>query len=151
MVKNIRSYQISVLSSLVLAAAAMPCAMAEQVANMPLGSSLSRTATVGTTSALTQSTQPWTVSAQTGADGITVTRYINTAGTIFAVSWDGPAKPNLKALLGTYFGAMPQGIGARVATAQQGDLVIYSSGSMPHFSGYALLKSQTPAGFSIQK
>ncbi|OZB51084.1 MAG: hypothetical protein B7X43_04745 [Thiomonas sp. 15-63-373] len=101
--------------------------------------------------ALAQSSVPWTPSSEMDAAGITVTRYVNTAGTVFAVSWDGPAKPDLKQLLGTYFGSMPSEIGSQIATSQLGDLVVYSSGSMPHFSGYAYLKSQTPSGFSIKK
>lgn len=93
---------------------------------------------------------PWTTSSSTDAQGVTTQQFVNSAGTVFAVSWSGPVKPNLQQLLGSYFSQMPQGLG-NVLQNSAGDLVVYSSGFMPHFQGYAYLKSQTPAGFTFPK
>ena len=98
--------------------------------------------------ALVQHAQPWSTASSTNAQGVRITEYVNDQGTVFAVSWDGPVKPDLRALLGPYFEPLRGGTGA-VAMSHGHDLVVYSSGSMPHFSGYAYLKSQTPGGFQF--
>jgi hypothetical protein len=102
-------------------------------------------------SALSQAAGPWSSTTQTTENGISITQYVNTAGVVFAVSWNGPAKPDLKSLLGTYFKQLPPSATAQVAAASEGDLVVFSSGAMPHFRGYAYLKSQTPSGFQLNK
>ena len=89
-------------------------------------------------------------SVQPGA--VAVKTYVNTAGVVFAISWHGPVKPDLQALLGQYFPAATAhpSLGG-VSVVQSGDLVVYSSGFMRNFSGYAYLKSQTPAGFKFNQ
>lgn len=115
------------------------CAQAQLGEKLPLG-------TVG---AYSQSTVPWSVINKVNGQGIAIQEYINTGGVIFAVAWNGPAKPDLKTLLGAYFKDFPVTIGARVQAGGSGDLVIYSAGSMPYFKGYAFLKSLAPAGFKF--
>lgn len=96
---------------------------------------------------------PWVARSVTAASSptstnVTVKTYVNAAGVVFAVSWQGPVKPDLQALLGPYFAAYaahPTISG--MASVRSGDLVVYSTGFMRHFTGYAYLKSQTPAGF----
>lgn len=120
-------------------------------AHAQLGQVVGPSATPSMARAFSQSNTPWTSSASKGADGVTVTQYVNTQGVVFAVAWDGPVKPDLKQLLGSYFSVSPNSnpIG-NVSAQNQGDLVVFSSGAMPHFSGYAYLKSQMPAGFTFK-
>lgn len=45
----------------------------------------------------------YTVRETTLGSGTVVREYVSTAGTVFALSWQGPVTPNLSDLLGTYF------------------------------------------------
>src|SRR5512146_2570705 len=45
----------------------------------------------------------FTVQEITAANGTVVREYVFPAGVVFAVSWSGPAMPNLQQMLGTYF------------------------------------------------
>lgn len=134
----------------VLAALSMSaCAQAQ------LGQSSGSAATsvdAATAPAMLRQGAAWTESSTTNAQGVTIEQFVNGGGTVFAVSWSGPVKPDLKQLLGTYFAQMPSGLGNVVQSGgNASDLVVYSSGFMPHFQGYAYLKSLTPAGFSFPK
>lgn len=99
---------------------------------------------------VTPSTQGAFVAQSVLPSTVKVKTYVNAAGVVFAVSWQGPIKPDLQALLGKYFPAVTAhpSLGG-VSIVQSGDLVVYSSGFMRNFSGYAYLKSQTPAGFKF--
>jgi hypothetical protein len=87
------------------------------------------------------------------ANGITVKQYAAPDGRIFAVSWSGPAKPDLQALLGAAFPAINQpdkklsslGLGV----VRQADLVIESYGRLRDFHGDAYIPSLTPQGFAF--
>src|ERR1700684_3447439 len=39
------------------------------------------------------------------SSGTTIREYVSSAGTVFAVAWQGPWLPNLRQILGTYFDA----------------------------------------------
>ncbi len=86
-------------------------------------------------------------------NGITIKQYATPDGRIFAVSWSGPAKPDLRALLGAAFPAMNQpnkqlsslGLGV----VRQADLVIESYGRLRDFHGDAYIPSLTPKGFAF--
>ncbi|WP_374190163.1 DUF2844 domain-containing protein [Burkholderia pseudomallei] len=45
----------------------------------------------------------YTVRETTLGSGTVVREYVSTAGTVFALSWQGPVAPNLSDLLGAYF------------------------------------------------
>ena len=86
--------------------------------------------------------------------GTRVREYISPGGLVFAVTWDGPVLPDLKALLGTYFDAlvaesarMPRAgrshIGVRLP-----EVVIHSGGHMRAFEGSAWIPAQFPPGFT---
>ena len=84
--------------------------------------------------------------------GVTVTEYANLQGTVFAITWRGPFKPDLQQLLGDYFGdylkaaqgAVPQPNQSRVHGS---DIVVRSAGRMRGFVGVAWVPSLVPAGF----
>ena len=85
--------------------------------------------------------------------GTELHEYVNSNGTVFAVSWQGPYMPDLKEMLGTRFQDLldhvrTQSRGARsqVRLARE-DLVIYSGGRPGAFEGRAWIPALLPAGF----
>jgi Protein of unknown function (DUF2844) len=75
------------------------------------------------------------------------------AGTVFAVSWQGPYKPDLREVLGAHFQGMVDAAkrqpgGARAPMRlERDDLVIYSGGRTGAFEGRAWIPALLPAGF----
>jgi Protein of unknown function (DUF2844) len=94
----------------------------------------------------------------TRSNGGTVREFTNADGTVFAVTWSGPGKPDLRALLGRYFSTFQEN---SVATARsvhslrhpaqiaQPDLQIQVEGHMGWFRGVAFVPSLAPVGFSV--
>ncbi|MBA5686350.1 DUF2844 domain-containing protein [Rugamonas apoptosis] len=96
----------------------------------------------------------WTVSTSTLDSGTVVREYVNPAGAVFAVSWNGPFLPDLRALLGQHFGTMTGAAAQRPKAGhsqlavERPDVVIVSNGHMRAFSGRAWIPGELPAGFS---
>jgi hypothetical protein len=93
----------------------------------------------------------------TRANGGTVHELTNANGQVFAVTWFGPGKPDLRALLGRYFPTFqaandmgPPGMRSLRNPPQvsQSDLQIQTGGHMGWFWGVAFIPSLAPAGFS---
>jgi len=87
--------------------------------------------------------------------GTTLREYAAVGGTVFAVSWRGPALPDLRQALGKYSDAYLTA--ARDARQGHGhleihheDLVVQSSGHMRMFIGRAYLTHSLPAGMSLE-
>jgi hypothetical protein len=88
------------------------------------------------------------------ANGGEVREYTNAGGTVYAVRWTGPGKPDLDTLLGVHFATMQSD---NPVTARRGmrrppgvnraDLKIVSGGRAGAFWGYAWLPLLAPAGF----
>jgi hypothetical protein len=113
-------------------------------------------ARVQRTAATTSAGVPYTDISRTLKSGTVVHEYVDASGAVFAVSWSGPFKPNLKRLLGRHFDRFVQGNGTRPANRSRvdvdtGDLVVQSSGHMGAFEGHAWLQSRLPAGFDPQE
>jgi len=79
-------------------------------------------------------------------------------GAVFAISWSGRAKPDLRQLMGPYFSRFQ----ARTATvsgrrirralvARQSDLVVFSGGANGAFWGYAYLPKALPGDFVLSE
>ena len=96
----------------------------------------------------------YSVTETTFASGTVVREYLTTNGTVFGVAWRGPYKPDLEALLGSYF---PDYVsGAQAQHAQRGvhgqlaidstALVVRSGGHLGAFAGQAWLPAALPAG-----
>lgn len=93
----------------------------------------------------------------TRPNGGSVREFTNPAGAVFAVSWSGPGKPDLRTLLGRYFTTFQAN---SIATARmmhslrhppqvaRPDLQIVTGGHMGWFHGVAYIPSLAPAGFS---
>jgi hypothetical protein len=83
-------------------------------------------------------------------DGTVTREYISAAGTVFAVTWTGPIRPDLKQLFGPYydrFQAANVGKGRRPLRADQLDFIVRSGGHSGDFWGFAYLPFETPADF----
>lgn len=88
--------------------------------------------------------------------GTTLREYRALDGIVFAVTWNGPSKPDLSQVLGAYFpgyleAAKANGSGHNHLAATRADLVVLSSGHMRAFSGRAYLASAVPAGVSLDE
>lgn len=88
------------------------------------------------------------------ATGTQVREYVSAGGIVFAVTWDGPVLPDLKALLGKHFDTMvaesarlPRAGRSRIAINRP-ELVINSGGHMRAFEGSAWIPAEFPAGFT---
>jgi hypothetical protein len=95
-----------------------------------------------------------TLSSQTS--GVTVKEFADTRGTVFAVSWSGVGRPDLRQLLGRHFVTMTSAMRRpgrrrmqRLATVRRSDLVVISQGHPGAFFGVAYDPGLVPAGFSL--
>lgn len=122
----------------------------------PLASVASTRSALRAVSIKTAQRAGYRVHESTLASGTVVREYTDASGLVFAVSWQGPFQPNLKALLGSHFqrlqaaGRQPHPDRRRLAVREPG-LVIESAGRMRALRGLAYLPEQTPAGFSFQE
>ena len=102
----------------------------------------------------TGTTLNYTVTETTLDTGTVVREYADTAGTVFAVSWNGPFLPDLRTLLGEHFATMTKEAarhpkaGHSQLAVDNTDVVIVSNGHMRAYSGKAWIPSALPAGFS---
>ena len=89
--------------------------------------------------------------------GATVREYASD-GKVFAVAWQGSARPDLKRLLGSYYPQLQQAVQAEKAqragrhpvSIAQGDLVIQMGGHQRAFIGHAYLRSAMPASMKAE-
>jgi len=96
---------------------------------------------------------PYTVHEIQGASGTTVREYAGADGKVFAVSWRGPVKPDLRQTLGVYFDAFQLAAtgphaGHRQLSVRQDNLVVESGGRMRAFYGRAYLPGHLPANLT---
>jgi hypothetical protein len=97
---------------------------------------------------------PFTVHTLSLSNGV-VREYTRADGMVFAVTWQGPARPDLRQLLGGYFGAfqsdnaLQHGRRARrPLSVNRSDFVVRTGGHSGAFFGAAMLPRVAPAGFS---
>ena len=86
-----------------------------------------------------------------------VHEFTNGSGQVFAVTWQGPGKPDLRLLLGPYFIALQTDSAAalrathalrRPPQVNRSDLQIQTGGHMGWFHGVAFIPSLAPADFA---
>ena len=98
----------------------------------------------------------YTVHESTLPTGTQVRQYVSDADVVFAVTWSGPYKPDLRRLLGSHFDTMTARQAAHVHAgrpfvSQHGtDLVVESGGHARSFTGRAYLPAALPPGTSAQ-
>lgn len=97
----------------------------------------------------------YTVREAVGSDGVTIHEYVLPTNVVFAVTWQGPVRPDMSALLGSYFPnfvnageGQPRGIGPLVQ--HDGDFHIESAGHAGFFVGKAYLPRLVPANVQIK-
>lgn len=97
----------------------------------------------------------YTLHALTLNNGAVVREYARGDGTVFAVAWRGPSRPDLRQLLGPRFdvlqadNAAPAGRRTRrPLTVRRPDFIVSSGGHSGAFWGAAYLPGLAPAGFS---
>jgi hypothetical protein len=113
-------------------------------------------AKVQRTSAVTATGTAYTDVSRTLHSGTVVHEFVDANGAVFAVSWAGPFKPDLKRLLGRHFARLRDGDGHRAANrsrvdVEAGDFVVQSGGHMGAFEGKAWIPARLPAGFDTQE
>ncbi|MDR5756779.1 DUF2844 domain-containing protein [Caballeronia sp. LZ035] len=92
----------------------------------------------------------------TDANGIVIREYVDGSGTVYAVSWRGPAMPDIQTLLGTHFETFREGalasigtLGLHTAQVATGDLVVENRMRLREFSGRAWLANALPSGVNV--
>lgn len=88
--------------------------------------------------------------------GTTVREFVSADGTVFAVTWRGPAKPDLRAVLGDSFANFVAATATRAPGSHhhlridRGDLVVRSDGHMRALFGRAYIPTLVPAGVQAE-
>lgn len=96
-----------------------------------------------------------TVHEITTAAGTRVREYLTPDGAVFAFTWRGPFIPDMRQLLGTYYGQYAHGVqeahpmGKRQLYVQLPGLIVQSSGHMRAFAGRAWDPALLPQNFSL--
>lgn len=117
------------------------------------------TQTAKSASSTSTANAQYTVNSVTLDSGTVVREFVATSSNIvFALTWDGPAKPNFREILGDSFSRFvaPSGTesglqvgGTSQRTLSASDLVARSFGHAGHFRGYAYLPALIPAGVPL--
>lgn len=89
-------------------------------------------------------------------NGASVREFTNANGRVYALTWSGPGKPDLRSLLGSYFDRLQAGSARLNPRARRmpmqlvrSDVVIQTGGHMGYFWGVAYIPALTPAGFAV--
>jgi hypothetical protein len=87
--------------------------------------------------------------------GTKVREYVGNDGKVFAVSWQGPFRPDLRQLFGSYYETYLKAAKGRVARGpvniELPGLVIHMSGHQRSFYGRAYLVDRVPQGLSADE
>ncbi len=94
--------------------------------------------------------------------GTVVEEYVNSGGTVFAVSWHGQFPPQMQQILGTYFqqysaalqaqsNQTPKIYGHRPLNIQEQGLVVQTSGHMRAHAGRAYIPGLIPQGMTVNQ
>jgi Protein of unknown function (DUF2844) len=102
----------------------------------------------------TTSTQAYTMHEIKATSGVVVREYVSSAGTVFAVGWQGPRAPDLQQVLGSYFPQYEQAVaqahmnrvGRHPLLIQTPGLVVEMGGYMRAFTGKAYVPQMLPQG-----
>ena len=89
------------------------------------------------------------------AIGSTVREFANQDGRVFAVSWSGGWRPNLRDIMGAHYDRFISSMrGRRLARGpvriELPGMVVFMGGYLRTFFGHVYLTDQLPAGFSIE-
>jgi hypothetical protein len=100
--------------------------------------------------------QEYSIQEITADTGMRVREYLNRGGVVFAVSWTGPALPDLRRLLGTHYAEYMTALAAlsrpglhRSLRTTSSELVVESGGHLRAYAGRAYLRALIPAGMAL--
>jgi len=106
--------------------------------------------------AKTEPTAGWSTRETTSDDGMVQREYLTADGTVFAVAWRGPRRPELSVLLGTRYARQMSdnaraqrqlGRGSHATTSQvDEDFAVHASSHQRLSAGVAWLPRMLPAG-----
>jgi hypothetical protein len=90
------------------------------------------------------------------AGGLRVREYLSPRGKVFAVSWRGPGIPDLRQMLGSYYGQFAQAASTphynhHHLSIQTPEVVVQSSGHARAFFGRAWAPAMLPQHFSVSQ
>jgi hypothetical protein len=92
-----------------------------------------------------------TVNVLTMPNGEVIREFTRGDGVVFAVTWRGPARPDLRQLLGARFNILPGGRRThRPLAVGRRDFRLTSGGHSGAFWGAAYLPAEAPPGFSVR-
>lgn len=102
----------------------------------------------------------YSVEEITAASGTVVREYVSPSGVVFAVSWYGPAMPDLAQALGSYFTQYQTAVQARHAQGMHHfghnrlqirtpSLIVHAGGHMRQYFGVAYVPSLMPPNLSL--
>ncbi|PRX32047.1 uncharacterized protein DUF2844 [Paraburkholderia sp. BL18I3N2] len=99
---------------------------------------------------------PYTTRTTSGADGVTIHEYVLPSNVVFAVTWQGPVRPDMSTLLGSYFpnftnAAAQRARGAGPMIEHNGDFHIESAGRAGRFFGKAYLPRLVPVNVRVEQ
>ncbi len=105
-----------------------------------------------------KSTGRYTVHEIKASRGRIVREYVAPSGTVFAVTWQGPSRPDFQRILGGYFNqfqlAVQQAQRSHMRRGpmviEQPGFVVESGGHMRGFFGKAYLPDMLPEGVTVQ-
>jgi hypothetical protein len=105
--------------------------------------------------ALTTTNSAYSLQILSQTNGDVVREFMNPDGVIFAVTWQGPARPDLQQLLGDRFATLQADNAVRTRrarapmTVNRSDFVVHAAGHSGAFWGMAYLPQALPSGFDL--
>ena len=101
----------------------------------------------------------YTVQELKAPTGVVVREYVSSAGKVFAVSWQGPVRPDLQQLLGSYFQTFVQAVHSQKTNRMrrapliinQPGFVFEMGGHMRWIVGRAYIPSMVPANVRVEE
>lgn len=102
----------------------------------------------------------YSVEEITAGTGTVVREYVSSSGVVFAVSWYGPAMPNLQQAFGSYFTQFQSAVASQRARGIQhrghshleihtSALIVHAGGHMRQYFGIAYVPSLMPQNLSV--
>jgi hypothetical protein len=113
--------------------------------------SAAATPTANQPASASATTTPYSMHQRRDANGVTIREYALPSNVVFAVTWEGPVRPDMTALLGSYFpnfvdAGKNRTRGSGPLVAGNDDFHVESGGRMGRFFGMAWLPRLMPAG-----
>jgi hypothetical protein len=107
----------------------------------------------------TSSKNGYAIHEMRAQNNVVVREYVSSAGKVFGVAWQGPTRPDLQQLLGTYFQQFSQAAqaqkaqhsGRRPVVINEPGLVVEMSGHPRFFLGRAYVPGMLPSGVQAEE